>query len=749
MSSVPSTHLDQIVAKEIEKGSEFKLGQNIPLEVSFKNINVWVSNNIGTPCKKKIRNKLLLRNVNGQFKAGTATAIIGSSGAGKTTLLNYISSRMQNSKLNSNGELYINGKSVSSILPIKHRTGFVNQFDILFPELTAREQLLYTAKLSGIPSPVEKVSEIITILGLDRCADTRVGNEVIRGISGGERKRVSIGIELITDPSLLFLDEPTTGLDSKSALDVAGILRTLSDNQRTVITTIHSPSAEILEKFDKLICLCKGEIIYDGPPSKIISYFASLGFPVPPLTNPADHLMQIINDDDVRIKAMEKGEDLTDEVVTQKFQERIEMFVKNCRQSTPLPTIQADMPAPFVEVSAERKTKSGAFANFCFVLQRCLLIYFRNPQSFRTKLIQTVGFAGMSLLLLTKTTDPLENTYQYILDKGGMAFNVSSTMCFAGVFANLYTFIPALPTFRRESQNKLYGPITFFTTHDFFELPFVFVLTAVYLLILFWAINMKHDSFATFIKYLVVFFCIRLSASGLGDFLSIGIKSIEVINQAFPVLVVPLFLVSGFIAVIKSVAWHMKIYSYISFFRFGFEGVINIEFGEADVLYLIENCRIFIPGCPNKEDSACYVKPSLLQAATIPQCNPRSIFDFYHSDTWWVPCLFLLGQAFVFRVLAIIATFQFVKETNVTNDTIPEEFHSEIERTKNIKYSDQNNLFIRNTNSANQLSKQDEQVDEMDEGINIKDVSRPVNVQYAHNNDVAKGGFESERKPLV
>ena len=688
MSSVPGSQLDQLVEEEIERGFEFKLNPVFPIELVFKEVDVWTEFKVGPPCRKVLKHKLILNNLSGKFQTGTATAIIGSSGSGKTTLLNYLSSRMQDSNLKAHGELFVNGNKVLSIKTIKHRTGFVNQFDILFADLTPREQLIYTAKLSGLAEPQSKSSEILGLLGLEKCADTRVGDEVKRGVSGGERKRVAIGVELITDPSLLFLDEPTTGLDSKSALDVASILRRLADNGRTVVTTIHCPSAEILGKFDRLICMCRGEIIFDGTPDHIIPHFAKIGYPVPPLTNPADHLMEIINEDDIRIAAMNKGEDISEETVKSRFQERIELFVRSSKVITPDPVSEPDKPAPYLEATSKAFITSHPVANFGHVLHRCLKIYFRNPQSFRTKIVQTLGFAIFAIILQSKTTDPKDNTQQSILDKGGMAFNVTSTMCFAGIFANLYTFIPALPTFRRESQNKLYGPMTFFFTHAFFELPFTIFQTILYLLCVFWIINIRRDSFEVFVKYFVVLFCSRFGSGGLGDLLSIGIKDIAVINQSFPVIVVPLFLVSGFVALIKDISWHMIIYSYFSFFRFGFEGAINIEYDQGTRQALLSSCRVFLSKCGDKTNPACYYNPAPQELGKYPQCDPRLVYDFLHGTSWYMPCLWLIGQGVVFRLFAILATYKFAKDAEVHDDKVPDDLKVFIEKRSQIKYEE-------------------------------------------------------------
>jgi len=185
-------------------------------------------------------NKLLLDNLSGQFFPGTSTAILGPSGSGKTTLLNFLSARMRTSKtLAVNGKLYINGVKEDSVKTMKHRFSYLMQEDIMYEDLSPYESLIATAKLAGIENPEQKTDEVIKMLGLEKCKNTRVGGDVIRGVSGGEKKRTSIALELITDPSVLFLDEPTTGLDSKSALDVASILKMLSENGRTIITTIH------------------------------------------------------------------------------------------------------------------------------------------------------------------------------------------------------------------------------------------------------------------------------------------------------------------------------------------------------------------------------------------------------------------------------------------------------------------------------------------------------------------------------
>lgn len=273
---------------------------------------------------------MILDNLSGQFKPGTATAILGPSGSGKTTLLNFLSARMRASKtLAVKGDLFINGRKENSVKSMKHRFSYVMQDDIMYEDLSPYESIITTAKLAGIKDPEQKTKDIIRWLGLEKCKDTRVGGGFTRGVSGGEKKRTSIALEVITDPSLIFLDEPTTGLDSKSALDVASILRMLAKNGRTIVTTIHQPSSEIMSRFDRILCLCEGKIVYDGPPANIPTHFSEIGYPAPPLTNPADHLMSILNDDDIKIKALDQGKTMAKEEVRAEFLERLNTFVSS------------------------------------------------------------------------------------------------------------------------------------------------------------------------------------------------------------------------------------------------------------------------------------------------------------------------------------------------------------------------------------------------------------------------------------
>ncbi|PQE16403.1 ABC transporter protein [Rutstroemia sp. NJR-2017a BVV2] len=242
--------------------------------------------------------KTLLYSVSADFKPGTLTAIIGSSGSGKTTLLNSMAERVTSSRLRQEGLILFNGYSIRSI---KH--AYVVQQDILIPTLTVRETLRYSAALRLPPGTSHDdqhriVEDVIQELGLKECAETRIGNSQHGGCSGGEQRRVSIGVQLLANPSVLFLDEPTTGLDATSAFQLVSTLKMLAQKGRTIITTIHQPRSEIWNLFDDLIVLSRGSPIYSGPAVECVPWFNNQGLQLPQFVNPAEFIIDISAIDD-------------------------------------------------------------------------------------------------------------------------------------------------------------------------------------------------------------------------------------------------------------------------------------------------------------------------------------------------------------------------------------------------------------------------------------------------------------------
>ncbi|CAB9497095.1 Putative white-brown complex homolog protein 30 [Seminavis robusta] len=239
----------------------------------------------------------IVDHVTGRLRSGTMTALMGGSGAGKTSLLNALCGRAHYGDVT--GTVYINGHK-TSIEEHSSAVGFVPQDDIVYAELTVRENLIFSGKfLLPQGTPMQEIEDLadstMASLGLSRVMHSMVGDVNRRGVSGGEKKRVNIGLELMARPKILFLDEPTSGLDSNSALLVMSSLKTLVTEQGTTICcVIHQPRKFIFELFDSLVLLgVGGKLVYHGPVMLAEQYFTDLNYELPPGEALADWLIDI------------------------------------------------------------------------------------------------------------------------------------------------------------------------------------------------------------------------------------------------------------------------------------------------------------------------------------------------------------------------------------------------------------------------------------------------------------------------
>jgi ABC-type multidrug transport system ATPase subunit len=241
----------------------------------------------------------ILKGVSGRAHPGEMFALMGASGAGKSTLLDVLASR-KNSGVVSGAVMYDGVEQfslVSELQPsveqtraaIRARasTAYVTQDNVHIGELTVRQNLRYAALLRLDASRYndqkvnERVNKILDMLGLTEHADTVTGNAYIRGISGGQLKRLSIAVEIVNLPELIFLDEPTTGLDSTISYEVMNAVRNMANQNRTVIATIHQPSPDTFSLFDKLMVLADGRVIYFGPCSDVVKFFTHSPYAFP------------------------------------------------------------------------------------------------------------------------------------------------------------------------------------------------------------------------------------------------------------------------------------------------------------------------------------------------------------------------------------------------------------------------------------------------------------------------------------
>ncbi|PIA17697.1 P-loop containing nucleoside triphosphate hydrolase protein [Coemansia reversa NRRL 1564] len=280
-------------------------------------------NNLNYDVKVKDGTRRILHDISGSIYPGELVAIMGASGAGKTTLLSILSGRVKGGRLE--GEIKFQGAKRNPHT-FKRLLAYVEQEDLMYPSLTVEETLMASAQLRlpngkySLDDKKERVNTLLRQLRLSQVKDTLIGDHEIRGVSGGERKRVSIGAELVTDPAILMLDEPSSGLDSSSAEMVVTLAKEMSRKRNLcTLMTIHQPSTEMVAQFDKLILLAQGKLVYMGPANQAVRYFDSLGYPSTN-SNPASFFIDLMNIDFSSTEAMKKSEE--------RVQSLADLFVK-------------------------------------------------------------------------------------------------------------------------------------------------------------------------------------------------------------------------------------------------------------------------------------------------------------------------------------------------------------------------------------------------------------------------------------
>ncbi|MED6184984.1 ABC transporter G member 28 [Stylosanthes scabra] len=272
----------------ISMANEIEIRKRPTIEVAFKDLTLTL----------KGKNKHLLRSVTGKLYPGRVSAVMGPSGAGKTTFLSALTGKAA-SGCTTSGQVLVNGQE-SPIRAYKKIIGFVPQDDIVHGNLTVEENLWFSARcrLSADLPKEEKVlvvERVIEALGLQAIRDSMVGTVEKRGISGGQRKRVNVGLEMVMEPSLLILDEPTSGLDSSSSQLLLRALRREALEGVNICMVLHQPSYTLFRMFDDFILLAKGGLtVYHGPVNKVEEYFSGLGIVVPDRVNPPDYYIDIL-----------------------------------------------------------------------------------------------------------------------------------------------------------------------------------------------------------------------------------------------------------------------------------------------------------------------------------------------------------------------------------------------------------------------------------------------------------------------
>lgn len=452
--------------------------------------------------------KTILNNACGAVRSGEMLAIMGPSGSGKTTLLNTLAGIAQ-SGLTVSGEVLVGGKKPDA--SFRQHVSYVQQEDSLMGVLTVRETFEYAAKLSGVKDKTmqaKMVDNTLELLGLDVCEDVRIGDMFFKGISGGQRRRVSIGVELMKQPSVIILDEPTSGLDSASAFHVISNLRNLAQSGRTIIATIHQPSSEVFALFDKVCILTRGDLVYFGGADveagetmteTMVSYFDREGYPCPAFANAADHALRLVNTD---FDANERAD--------------IPNLLNRC-QETIVPVVLAEVntmdaahatfaKTPMSSLIAKGIGSTSICTQFMVLAHRHWVNNLRNPGVFWIRLFM---YSMLSFMIGTLFVG-MDTAYDTVQDRISILFYIAAFMVFMSI-AVLPFFIQTRAVFARERRNGAYDVGPYVISQFFMALPGLAVISLLSSVIVYFMTGF-HDGFDRFIVFFLALFLSLVTA---------------------------------------------------------------------------------------------------------------------------------------------------------------------------------------------------------------------------------------------
>uniref|UniRef100_A0A8D2PR11 ATP binding cassette subfamily G member 2 (Junior blood group) n=1 Tax=Zosterops lateralis melanops TaxID=1220523 RepID=A0A8D2PR11_ZOSLA len=560
--------------------------------LTFHNICYRVKIKTGFLCFKKTTKKEVLRDVNGIMKPGL-NAILGPTGSGKSSLLDILAARKDPHGLS--GDILINGAPQPA--NFKCTSGYVVQDDVVMGTLTVRENLNFSAALR-LPKSVkereknEQVNQIIKELGLSKVADSKVGTQFTRGVSGGERKRTNIGMELITDPAILFLDEPTTGLDASTANAVLLLLKRMSKQGKTIIFSIHQPRYSIFRLFDSLTLLAAGRMLYHGPAQQAIEYFQSLGYQCEPYNNPADFFLDVINGDSTAV-AISKADESNTVFPPESTEECYEMIDDKANDKTLAEQLAEkyidsaycrETRAYLENISSGNKKKTKAlfrqitYANsflhqLKWVSRRTFKNLIRNPQASIAQLLITALLG----VIVGAIYFGLEDNAAGIQNRVGAMFFLTTNQCFSSVSA-VELFVVEKKIFIHEYISGYYRTSAYFIAKLMADLiPVRTLPSIIFTCITYFMLGLKPTVEAFFIMMLTLMM-VSYAATSMALAIATGQSVVSVANLLSTVAFVFMIIFSGLLVNLTTVMSWLSWLKYFSIPRYGMTALQINEF---------------------------------------------------------------------------------------------------------------------------------------------------------------------------
>ncbi|KAJ0044868.1 hypothetical protein Pint_03756 [Pistacia integerrima] len=534
--------------------------------------------------------KHILKGITGSIGPGEILALMGPSGSGKTTLLKIIGGRLTE---NVKGKITFNDIPYNPAL--KRRIGFVTQDDILFPQLTVEETLVFAAFLR-LPRTMTRqqkyarVEMIVKELGLERCRQTRVGGGFVKGVSGGERKRTSIGYEILVDPSLLLLDEPTSGLDSTSANKLLQILEKIAQAGRTVIITIHQPSSRMFHMFDKLLLISEGYPVYYGKARESMDYFSSLSFIPEIAMNPAEFLLDLatgqVNDISVPEGLMaSKGASDAERAVIKylqlKYKTQIEPKEKeeNHRNTKAPEHLQ-------VAVQVKKDWTLSWWEQFMIIYKRTFRERCRDYFD-KLRLVQALGIAVLLGLLWWKSSTATE---AQLRDQVGLLFYICIFWTSSSIFGAVYVFPFEKVYLVKERKADMYRLSVYYACSTLCDMVAHVFYPTLFMVIVYFMAGFKRTVPCFFLTLLAILL-IAVTSQGAGELFGAAVLSIKRAGMIASLILMLFLLTGGYY--VQHIPKFMQWLKYSSFMYYGFRLLLKVQYS-GDQLYECESkggCR--------------------------------------------------------------------------------------------------------------------------------------------------------------
>lgn len=555
-----------------ERQSPPELAARAGSVLTFHNICYRVRTKTGHLCFQKTAKKEVLRDVNGIMKPGL-NAILGPTGSGKSSLLDILAARKDPYGLS--GDILINGAPQPA--NFKCTSGYVVQDDVVMGTLTVRENLQFSAALR-LPKSVkekeknERVNQVIKELGLSKVADSKVGTQFTRGVSGGERKRTNIGMEIITDPAILFLDEPTTGLDASTANAVLLLLKRMSKQGRTIIFSIHQPRYSIFRLFDSLTLLAAGRVLYHGPAQNAIQYFQSIGYQCEPYNNPADFFLDVINGDSTAVamnkadgnKTAESTEERSDKNLAEQLAEKYSNSAYYRETKAQLEKISPGNKKKNKGLFREITYANSFLHQLKWVSRRTFKNLIGNPQASIAQLCVT-AFLG---LIVGAIFFGLEENRAGLQNRVGAMFFLTTNQCFSSISA-IELFVVEKKIFIHEYISGYYRTSAYFIAKLMADLiPIRTMPSIIFTCIVYFMLGLK-PTVGAFFTMMFTLMMVSYTATSMALAIAAGQSVVAVANLLMTVAFVFMIIFSGLLVNLTSVMSWLSWLKYLSIPRYG------------------------------------------------------------------------------------------------------------------------------------------------------------------------------------